>query len=273
MTTKTIVITGASDGIGAGAARQLTDIGHNVVVVGRSPEKTQEVATDLGVPFHVADFAHLDQVRTLAQELLDAYPRIDVLANNAGGTFTQKFTEDHHDLTMQVNHLAPFLLTTLVMDRLIESNASVIQTSSIAHRAWGNIDVDDLSNKRKWSAQKSYGDAKLANVLFTKELDRRYRDQGLSAVSFHPGAIATNFASEGSGPFRFAYHSLFSKLFEGVDAGASRLTWLADGEPGVTWERGGYYAKNAPGKLHDRADDPELASALWDRSEQLLAPA
>ncbi|WP_062071916.1 SDR family NAD(P)-dependent oxidoreductase [Demequina sediminicola] len=270
MTPKTIVITGASDGIGAGAARQLHDIGHRVVIVGRSPEKTEAVAAALGVPFHIADFADLSQVRTLVQDLLDAYPRIDVLANNAGGTFTQRTTVDGHDLTMQVNHFAPFLLTTQLLDRLIESDAAVIQTSSVAHRAWGDIDVEDLDNQRKWSAQKSYGDAKLANVLFTKELDRRYRNQGISAAAFHPGAIATNFASEGSGPFRFAYHSIFSKLFEGVDAGASRLTWLADGEPGVTWEHGGYYAKNALAKTNPQVDDAELAQKLWERSETLV---
>lgn len=269
MTPQTIVITGASDGIGARAAAQLHDIGHTVVVVGRSPDKTEDVASDLGLPFHIADFADLDQVRRLADELLEAYPRIDVLANNAGGTFTQKFTEDHHDLTFQVNHLAPFLLTHLLMDRLVESNAAVIQTSSRAH-IWGNLDLDDLSNTRKWTARKSYGDAKLANIYLTTELNRRFGDRGITAVAFHPGAVATNFAADGVGAFKFAYHSLVNRFFDDVDTGAARLTFLADGEPGVTWQPGEYYVKNAPTTPHERAHNSEVARQLWERSEVLL---
>ena len=145
---QTIVITGASDGIGAAAAGQLRALGHQVVVVGRSPEKTAAVAQALNAPSHLADFADLGQVRALAAELLASYPRIDVLANNAGGLFGQETTKDGFDKTFQVNHLAPFLLTHLLMDRLIESDARVIQTSSAAHRLFGHIDLDDLDNAK-----------------------------------------------------------------------------------------------------------------------------
>lgn len=267
---KTIIITGASDGIGAAAARQLAGKGHRVVVVGRSPEKTGLVADGIGAPSHVADFADLEQVRALAEELRTAYPRIDVLANNAGGIFTRVSTVDGFDKTLQVNHLAPFLLTHLLLDRLLESRAAVIQTSSAAHRAFGRIDLDDLENARGWRPEKAYGDAKLANVLFTKELHRRFGDQGLSAVAFHPGNIATNFANDTSSVMRFAYHSRLRHLMTGVDKGGQRLAWLAEGTPGVTWQPGEYYERNRPGKVNPQVRDAALARGLWERSEAML---
>lgn len=266
---QTIGLTGASDGIGAAAARQLTGRGHRVVVVGRSPEKTAAVAEEIGAPFHVADFADLAQVRTLAEELT-AYPRIDVLANNAGGIFTRQTTVDGFEKTFQVNHLAPFLLTHLLMDRLVEAGAKVIQTSSVGHRAFGKIDLDDLDNGRDWNANKAYGDAKLANVLFTKELHRRYADQGLAAAAFHPGGIATNFANDTSSVMRFAYHTPIRHLMTSVDKGGSRLVWLAEGTPGQTWTSGEYYERNRPGKVNPQVKDEALARGLWERSEEML---
>ena len=267
---ETIVITGASDGIGAVAAQQLQDLGHTVVLVGRSPEKTAAVASRLNAPSHVADFADLDQVRTLAAELLDSYPRIGVLANNAGGLFGQETTKDGFDKTFQVNHLSPFLLTHLLMDRLLESGAKVIQTSSAAHRLFGHLDLDDLDNARSWSANKAYGDGKLANVLFTRELHRRYHAQGVNAVAFHPGVIRTNFANDTTSLMRFVYRTPLARLLTSVDSGAGRLTWLADGIPGTTWEPGRYYENNSPAKINPQVKDAELAQQLWERSEALL---
>ncbi|MFC7485676.1 SDR family NAD(P)-dependent oxidoreductase [Knoellia sp. CPCC 206453] len=267
---QTIVITGASDGIGAAAAGQLQALGHQVVLVGRSPEKTAAVASQLNAPSHVADFADLDQVRTLAEELLTAYPRIDVLANNAGGLFGQESTKDGFDKTFQVNHLAPFLLTHLLMDRLVESDATVIQTSSAAHRLFGNIDLEDLDNARSWSANKAYGDGKLANVLFTVELHRRFHDQGVNAVAFHPGVIRTNFANDTPSLMRFVYRTPLARLLTGVESGGGRLTWLAAGIPGETWESGRYYENNKPGKINPQVKDAALAQGLWERSEALL---
>jgi NAD(P)-dependent dehydrogenase (short-subunit alcohol dehydrogenase family) len=265
----TIIITGASDGIGAAAARQLRR-GHRVVVVGRSPEKTAAVAAEIDAPFHLADYGDLAQVRALASELLTAYPRIDVLANNAGGIFTRETTVDGFDKTFQVNHLAPFLLTHLLMDRLIESGAKIIQTSSVAHRTFGRIDLDDLQNNRSWNPNKAYGDGKLANVLFTKELHRRYSDRGVTAVAFHPGGIASNFAHDTSSFMRFAYHTPVKHLMESVEKGGQRLVWLAEGTPGLTWESGEYYEKNKPGKVNPQVHDQALARGLWERSEALL---
>src|SRR3954454_24998183 len=130
--TKTIVITGASDGIGAAAVRQLHAAGDRVVVVGRSPKKTAAVAEALALDHYVADFTRLAEVHDLAARLLEAYPRIDVLANNAGGVFGDPTkTENGFEKTFQINHLAPFLLTKLLMPRLLESQAAVIQTTTL----------------------------------------------------------------------------------------------------------------------------------------------
>jgi NAD(P)-dependent dehydrogenase (short-subunit alcohol dehydrogenase family) len=270
--TRTIVLTGASDGIGAASARQLHDAGEEVVIVGRNPDKTEKVARTLGVASFVADFADLAQVRALAASLLDAYPRIDVLANNAGGIFGERAeTVDGFEQTFQVNHLAGFLLTELLRDRLLESEATVIQTSSEAARRFARFDVDDLQAEHRYSAGTAYGNAKLANVLFTRELHRRYGDRGLSAVAFHPGVIGSSFASGASGAFRWFYTSpLTQRLLTSTDVGGARLTWLALGKPGVDWKPGGFYANNRLARTNRLADDPALAKRLWDTSEALV---
>jgi NAD(P)-dependent dehydrogenase (short-subunit alcohol dehydrogenase family) len=174
MAGRTIVITGASDGLGAAAAKRLSRSGENVVVVGRSPDKTKAVATEIGADYLLADFTDLAQVRALAEQLLARYPRIDVLANNAGGIMAEReVTIDGHEKTFQVNHLAPFLLTTL-QDRLAEAKAGVLNTSSLGNKLFGHVNIDDLEAERGYRPQKAYGDAKLENILFTRELRRRY---------------------------------------------------------------------------------------------------
>jgi NAD(P)-dependent dehydrogenase (short-subunit alcohol dehydrogenase family) len=272
MQQQTIVITGASDGIGAAAARQLAAKGKRVVLVGRSRAKTAAVAADLNAPYYVADFTDLAQVRQLAAELQAACPRIDVLANNAGGIMgARQVTKDGFEKTFQVNHLAPFLLTSLLLPVLTASSAKVLQTSSVAAKNYGKIDVDDLQNERDYSPNKAYGDAKLANILFTRELHRRCHDQGISAAAFHPGNVATNFASDTTSWFRFMYHTSVRRLILTTpDKGAETLTWLAETTPGTDWQSGGYYEKNKPATSTDQADDPDLARQLWDRSAALL---
>jgi len=155
---KMVVITGASDGIGAQAARQLHRKGANVVLVGRAPEKTHKIADELGVNSYLADFAKLDDVRKLAHQLKQDYPHIDVLLNNAGGIFgNRELTIDGHEKTLQVNHLAPFLLTNLLLDTLINSKASVVNVSSIANRLYGNLDIHDLELAHGFTPNRAYG--------------------------------------------------------------------------------------------------------------------
>jgi NAD(P)-dependent dehydrogenase (short-subunit alcohol dehydrogenase family) len=273
---KVIVITGASDGIGAAAARQLHAKGHKVVVVGRSPEKTRAVAGALGVDSHIADFKRLDDVAALAARLKTAYPRIDVLANNAGGVFgAQTKTGDGFEQTFQINHLAPFLLTRLLLDTLIASKASVIQTSSTVRFA-GKIDLDDLNHDRHFNAPHVYGAAKLENILFTAELHRRYHADGLSAASFYPGIVVTNFAAEATNPiFRFARflanRPITRNLFSTAEQGADQIVWLSEGTPGRDWQSGAYYYKRqASPPANPQALDADLARGLWERSEAMV---
>ncbi|GHE92546.1 SDR family NAD(P)-dependent oxidoreductase [Streptomyces fumanus] len=271
---RTVVITGASDGIGAEAARQLHHRGHRVVVVGRCPRKTHAVADELGADRHVADFARLDDVRRLAAELRAAYPRIDVLANNAGGIFGDRTpTADGFDLVFQVNHLAPFLLTRLLLDRLLACRASVIQTSSAAARLFGEVVPEDLGRVTHHSPQRAYGTAKLENILFTQELHRRYHDRGLSSAAFHPGVVSSHFASAPGTFLRHVYgNPVARRLMTTPRRAARHLVWLATTRPGVDWTSGTYYERRRPARHpHPQTRDPRIARHLWDTSERLLA--
>jgi len=272
---RTIIVTGASDGIGAAAARKLAGAGHEVVVVGRSAEKTRAVAEELGVTWHLADFADLSQVRELAGSLLSAHPRIDVLANNAGGMMGDRaLTVDGYERTFQVNHLAPFLLTELLMPALIAGDATVIQTASAAARLFARFDIDDLQNAHAYTALRAYGNAKLANILFTAELQRRYGHRGVSAVAFHPGVIATGFAGETNHFLRRIYHGPLRRLFTtSPEKGAEQLVWLAEGSAESTFVPGAYYeSRRVSTKINPQAHDADLARELWDSSEVMIRP-
>lgn len=271
---QTIIITGASDGIGAASARQLKAEGHNVVLVGRSRAKTEALAHELAAPFHVVDYAQLADVKRLASEL-ERYDRIDVLANNAGGIMGERqVTEDGFEKTFQVNHLAPFLLTKLLMERLIASRAKVIQTASEAANMWGkNFDVTDLNNERNYATQVAYGNSKLENILFTRELDRRHRADGISAVAFHPGVVRSSFASDTKHFMRFIYHSPLKYLITiSPEKSGRALTALAQGKPGIDWKQGEVYSSGKPMAVAFK-DDGTVTSELWERSEQFLKSA
>ncbi|GGE93773.1 SDR family NAD(P)-dependent oxidoreductase [Mycetocola zhadangensis] len=271
MTGRTVVITGASDGIGAVAARRLHDAGDTVVVVGRSPQKTKAVAGALGVASVTADFSRLDDVRELASTLLDRYDRIDVLANNAGGIFGDRtLTVDGNETTFQVNHLAPFLLTHLLQNRLSESNARILNTSSVANTRFAKFDISDLNLENGYTENRAYGNAKLANILFTTELHRRYADDGISAAAFHPGVVATNFADGSTTAMRHLYRSVFRFLLTSPEQGSDTLVWLAQAAPGVDWVSGAYYAKRQIAKANPLAYDTALASELWEKSAALV---
>ncbi len=272
-TRKVIVITGASDGIGAAAARALSARGHRIVLVGRSREKTQRIAQELEQEFHVADFAELAQVRALAHLLLERHPRIDVLANNAGGVFgrNRQLTIDGHEVTFQVNYLAPFLLTSLLMERLIESRASVINTSSVANRAYGRIDLANLNGQKRYNPVTAYGNAKLAQILFTKELHHRYADRGLASAAFHPGNIATSFSTQAGAGLRLVYQTWIGRhILQTPEKGADTLVWLADAEAGTDYPSGEYFVRRRIRRANRQAYEETLARDLWAASERLL---
>lgn len=273
MAGKTIVLTGASDGIGRAAARALRQEGHEVVLVGRSAGKTEALAKELDADHHVADFGRLAEVRALAAALLDRHPSIDVLVNNAGVIMgSRATTADGHETTFQVNHLAPFLLTTLLLPRLLAARATVVTTSSLLN-VRARLDLDDLDGVRRYSGTRAYANSKLANVLFTRELQRRHGGDGLAAASFHPGVVATNFSGGGDSLARLVYRTPFKRLMLTPEQGADTLVWLATTPPGAGWTPGGHYEKRRPSATHELAGDEDAARRLWERSEELVTPA
>lgn len=270
---KTIVITGGSDGIGAAAARALVKAGQNVILVGRNPEKTKRIADELGCPFHLADYAKLSDVVRLAGEL-NAYERIDVLANNAGGAQKErKLTEDGFERTFQINVLAQFLLTRLLLDKLAASNATVIQTASIAANLFGSdFDPADPESENDYTPFRAYGRAKLCDILFTRELQRRYGETGINAVAFEPGVVRTNFGSESTAFVNFCYHTPLKYLFTiSPEKSARRLTRLALGAPAVDFVPGEVYSYKKPLRLKFRDPDGSAAASLWSACETRLA--
>jgi NAD(P)-dependent dehydrogenase (short-subunit alcohol dehydrogenase family) len=275
VTSKTIVITGASDGLGAAAARRLSRNGEKVVVVGRSQSKTIAVAEEIGADYFVADFSDLSQVRALAEKIRSEYSRIDVLANNAGGMNREiQLTADGLEKTYQVNYLAPFLLTTQLMDVLVDSRATILNTTSSSQRMVPRVGATDLENTLGRRPTMAYAFTKLAIVLFTMELHRRYHDRGLSAATFHPGFVSSNFGNASG--MRFLYFMqhrvrVVNRFIPTPDEAGQRLVWLASSRPGIDWRPGEYYVKNKIAKANRLAYDPVLARELWDRTMAKLS--
>jgi NAD(P)-dependent dehydrogenase (short-subunit alcohol dehydrogenase family) len=226
----------------------------------------RETAREVGGHGHVADLTRMDEVRRLAAELLDRYARIDVLANNAGALFTSRHvTADGYEQTFALNHLAPFLLTNLLLDRLPESRARVVTTASDAHRG-GLLDLDDLQGERgRYRPGRAYATSKLCNVLFTRELQRR--NPALAANSFHPGVIRSGFARDDGALARIGA-TLIGPFLKSPGSGAKGLVWLAlDPEAGAL--RGAYVEKLQAREPSAQAQDDRLAAALWERSAEL----
>lgn len=270
----TVVVTGASSGIGAAAARGFAALGAAVAVVGRSPEKTAAVAAAIGAEPYVADFSRLAEVRRLAGTLLERYPRIDVLASNAGGVFSRRvLTADGHEMTFQVNYLAPFLLTMLLLDRLAEApDARVISTASVAYR-FARLDLDDLDRTRgRYHAMAAYGAAKVAVISFTRELARRARGTSVTASAFHPGMVVSGVVRETplGGLAGLAMRTRLDRVFLSTpEEGAAPLVRLAT-TPDPRAVNGIYFHRfRAEEPRNRQAADPALASRLWEHSLRL----
>jgi NAD(P)-dependent dehydrogenase (short-subunit alcohol dehydrogenase family) len=272
----TIVLTGASSGLGAEAAALLAAQGAQLAIVGRNPERTRAVADRVGGEAFVADFDHLDDVHALADALLKRYERIDVLANNAGGLVSKRsLTPDGNERTIQSNHLAPFLLTALLLPRLIESaragaDARVVSTASMAN-LFGDLRLDDLNwdGRRYGSGFKAYGTSKLATVMFIHELAERLTGTGVRAYSFHPGAVVTNFGH--SNAF-IRFGNTVTRGHYGIPAteGAVPLVALA-GNATVGAPSGTYFDRlKANGRVARQAKDAQLGRDLWSLSAELV---
>lgn len=260
---RTIVITGASDGIGAAAARTL----HNTrpedrfVIVGRNPEKTRNVANAIGAEYFTADFSSLTEVRELADEL-NQLDHIHALANNAGGIFDGPVTTaDGFERTWQINVVAPFLLTSLLQGKLRADDATVVQTASVAHLLMSYFRPDDPNTFQHFSSSRAYGNAKLGDILLTRYLD----SHGLTSVSFHPGALATSFAQTSSGVISQVYSSVLAKALSAPSVGGDNLAFYLAGTPGIHFESGEYYnERRQPGRQRPIAKNLGVAHRIFD---------
>ncbi|WP_409437002.1 SDR family NAD(P)-dependent oxidoreductase [Mycobacterium sp. SMC-14] len=269
---RTIVITGASDGIGAVAARALAGPEVNLVVVGRSAQKLAPVAADAGATALTADFADLDQVRALAEQIREQVGAIDVLLNNAGGTFAPGLrTAQGHEPNFGINHLAPFLLTNLLRDRLAAAGgALVLNTSSVGNR-FGHVDLDDLDYRRRRAFEtRAYGTSKLMNILFTRGIAQRWAGDGIVSAAVHPGPVATSFGRD-SWFVGLLYRTPLRHLATITPAqGATPLIELAN--RGADPEINGVYfdRHRANGRENRQAHDPKLIDGLWSVSADLV---
>jgi NAD(P)-dependent dehydrogenase (short-subunit alcohol dehydrogenase family) len=274
MAGRTVVVTGASDGIGAAAVRQLTALGARVVALGRSPLRTSAIAAETGAIPIVADFSRLADVRYAAAEVAALCPCIDVLVNNAGGLFPHRVvTEDGNELTFQVNHLAPFLLTSLLMPRLWSTPGSrVIVTSSFMNLE-GRIDLADLAADpgcagRRYRPFVVYSTSKLANILFVKELARRGRSGGPMATAVHPGVVLSSFGRDSLLVRSFYRRPLMAFGARSSASGALPLVDLAT-RTDPEKLNGSFRMRFHQGERlfsARQARDPGLARDLWDYS-------
>ncbi|GEP34922.1 retinol dehydrogenase [Nocardioides szechwanensis] len=273
----TVVITGASDGIGLESARQLAALGHRVVMVGRNPDKTRAAAAsvaaehpDAVVETALADFASQASVRALAAELLERCERIDVLVNNAGTVFEKRtVTDDGIEATFAVNHLGGFLLTELLLDRILASApARIVLTSSTGHYQ-GTMDFDDLGFESGYGIMRAYGRSKLANVLHTRELARRLHGTGVTVNCLHPGTVATSIW--GGAPWWARPVLALAKRIVMVSPseGGRRITYLAVG-PEVEGLTGGYYDDDRLKEPSELAQDDATGIRLRDVSLGLV---
>jgi retinol dehydrogenase 14 len=276
MAGRTVLITGATGGIGRATALGLAALGAHLAITGRDRGSTQGAAGEIRaagggqVAVFVADLSAQSQVRRLAEEALQRLSRIDVLVNNVGGHWnTRHVTADGLERTFALNHLAPFLLTNLLLDRLQQSApARVVTVSSNAH-AQGRIDFDDLQGERSYSGARAYSQSKLANVLFTYELARRLPATSVTANALHPGVTRTSFGAEDPGGVQRLLVPLMRPFMKAPAQGAATSIHLASA-PDLEQVTGRYFANSKPKRSSKRSYDEAAAARLWRVSADLV---
>ena len=276
MYNKTVLITGASAGIGLQSAMELAKIGAEIVMVGRDEGRTAQAAEQVrsgsgnqAVSYLIADLSSLQDVRKLAQEFKSKYNKLDVLLNNAGAIFfTRKLSVDGYEMTFALNHLNYFLLTNLLLDMVKASPAGrIVNVSSRAHYR-GHVNFDDLQSQRGYGAMKAYSMSKLMNVLFTYELSRRLQGTNVTANCLHPGFVATNFAVNNGWWVRLGMAFMSGRI--SVEEGAKCPIYLASSSEveGVTGKYFNYDLKET--RSSNESYDEAIAKRLWDVSETLV---
>jgi NAD(P)-dependent dehydrogenase (short-subunit alcohol dehydrogenase family) len=273
---KVVVITGATSGIGRVAAERLAGMGARLVLVARDRARGAAALSRLrergpGLPHrvHYAELSSVADTKRVAAEIAAAEPRIDVLINNAGALFnTRRVTADGLELTFATNHVAYAVLTHGLRACLVAGAPSrVINTASDAHRG-ATLAFDDLQSARGYSGLKVYGRSKLCNILYTRELARRWAGTGVTANSLHPGFVATRFGDHSGGLLSYAVRA--AKLFAAIspEKGAETLVYLAS-SPEVATISGGYFYKCALARPTREAQDDAAARRLWSETERL----
>jgi len=271
---KVALVTGGTSGIGKATAMALAAMGADVVVVGRDRERGEKAAEEIRartggrVDLALADLASQAGVRSLAEEFRRRYDRLDVLVNNAGLVqSTRTETPDGLETTFAINHLAPFLLTNLLLDLLKKSAPSRIVTVSSEAERWGNIDFDDLQSEKSYRGFPVYGMTKLANIMFTYELAERLEGTGVTATCMHPGAVNTRFGTNNRGPMTILFR-LSKPFMRTPEQGADTVIWLAT-SPEIEGVSGRYYSDRKPIEPKKIANDPQARRRLWEESERL----
>jgi NAD(P)-dependent dehydrogenase (short-subunit alcohol dehydrogenase family) len=277
MSGKTVLITGGTSGIGRATAIGLAAMGARVGITGRDRDRAEEAAAaiargsgDPAVDVFVADLSSQAEVRRLAGEVLAAYPRLDVLINNVGGYWdTRHVTVDGLERTFALNHLAPFLLTDLLLERLMENgHARVVTVASGAHKM-GRIDFDDLQGERSWSGSRAYDQSKLANVLFTHELAGRLQGTGVTANALHPGVVRTSFGAEDPGMVQRLLVPFVRGFMKTPAQGAATSIHLASA-PDLDRVTGQYFADGKPKRSSKASYDGAAGARLWQVSADLV---
>ncbi|HEY1827400.1 MAG TPA: SDR family oxidoreductase [Acidimicrobiales bacterium] len=281
---KTVIVTGGNSGIGFETAAALAAMGARVVITARNAGRGESACHALGqragsggsVELVVFDLGDLASVRSGAAELLDRCPRIDVLVNNAGLILTERAeTVDGFEATFGINHLGPFLLTNLLLDRLKASAPSrVVNVASTAHnQARKGMPFDDLQSTGRYGAMRVYGISKLANILFTNELARRLEGTGVTANSLHPGTVRTGYGADGDAKGLLSIGLAISKPFFLSPAKGARTSIYLATSPDVAGVTGKYFAKCKEKRPRPQALDAAAATRLWDVSDQLVGLA
>lgn len=277
---KTCIVTGATSGIGEATAHELAARGANLGVVCRNREKGERTvesirrqSPDATVQLFQADLESQEQIRGLAAALLEAYPEIHVLVNNAGVVnLGYSETVDGIETTFAVNHLAYFLLTNLLIDRLRASApARIVNVASDAHKFVSAMNFDDLGFKEKFASMRVYGHSKLANILFTRELARRLEGSAVTVNAVHPGAVSTGLGGQ-NGWWAQAIMKILGVFFKAPDRGAETSVFLATSSE-VDGVSGRYFANRKELEPAAPARDDQAAERLWTISEEMTGLA
>jgi retinol dehydrogenase 14 len=276
MAGRTVLVTGGSGGIGKATAVGLAAKGAHVAITGRDRGRTEWAAGEIRaagnghVDVFVADLSAQSEVRRLVDDVLRTLPRIHVLVNNVGGYWnTRHCTADGLERTFALNHLAPFLLTNLLLDRLRQSAPSRVVTVASHAQAMGRIEFDDLQGERSYSGARAYNQSKLANVLFTYELARRLQATSVTANTLHPGVVRTSFGAENPAVVQRLFIPFLMYFMKAPAQGAATSIYLASA-PDLEQVTGSYFADSKPKRSSERSYDEAAAARLWQVSADLV---